>query len=237
MHDRCPQCGNLLICDPERDEVVCPHCGLVVDDRPLVYATSKSENKRRRRREVALNIGVDTWLRAGLEVVQDLYQRVFFDQCTLKTAEIILSEIHENVPRRKLPNYEHAARFAVLVASRRCGEVVELRRLFKRVSELRKLISRHEHLRKLYIPLNRSEQVAQLALKIAMCLEGKGVKNATRAVAERVRELKVVSGKPLNIAIAVVHSVLGADASKIAECSNTTTDTVRRAIRRFPRLF
>jgi transcription initiation factor TFIIIB Brf1 subunit/transcription initiation factor TFIIB len=225
-----------LICDPERDEVVCPHCGLVIDDRPLVYATSRNDESERHGRRVTFNIG-DTWLHASLEVVWDLYGHVFFDQCTLKTAEIILNEIHKNVPRRRLPDYELAARFAVLVASRKCGEVVELRRLFKRVSELRKLISRHEHLRKLYTPLNKSEQVMQLALKIAMCLEGKGVKNATRAVAERVRELKVVSGKPLNIAIAVVRNVLGADASKIAECSNTTTDVVKRAIRRFSRLF
>jgi transcription initiation factor TFIIIB Brf1 subunit/transcription initiation factor TFIIB len=234
LHDRCPQCGNLLICDPEHGEIVCPHCGLVVDDRPLVHVGRSNESERHGRR-ITFNIG-DTWLRASLGVVWDLYGHVFFDQCTLKTAEIILNEIHKNVPRRKLPDYELAAKFAILIASRKCGEIVELKRLLK-ASEIHKLISRHEHLRKLYTPLNKSEQVTQLALKIAMCLEDKGVKNATRAVAERVRELKVVSGKPLNIAIAVVHSVLGADTGKIAECSNTTIDVVKRAIRRFPRLF
>jgi transcription initiation factor TFIIIB Brf1 subunit/transcription initiation factor TFIIB len=238
VYVKCPQCGkNPLVYDPERGEIVCPHCGLVIDDRPLVHVANES---REQRREKAVLIAVirDTWLRASLEVLRKLYKHVFFDQCTLKTAEKILAEIYNNT--RKRPDYEHAAKFAVLVASRKCGEYVKLKKLFNSISEIYELLTKHEYLHKLYTPPDKTTQTRQLALKIAECLEEKGV-TILEDVAEKTKNLKLdtASGKPLNIAIAIVHNVLrgktSVDVDKIAECSDTTINIVKNAIRSYAR--
>jgi len=245
MHEsveKCPYCGKTpLIYDSEHCEIVCPYCGLVIDDRPLVSTSSsrdgKDSEKHRRRRPVLISTAHDTWLRAGLEIVRELYRHVFSDTCTLKTAERILSEIYQNVPRRELPDYEHAAKFAVLVASRRCGEIVELKMLFNSISEVYELL-KHDYLRKLYTPPDKTAQITQHALRIAKCLDEIVISSE---VEERVRMLKLdtISSKPVNIAIALVYNMLGkrVDLSKLAECSNTTTRAVKNAIRKYAHLF
>jgi uncharacterized Zn finger protein (UPF0148 family) len=243
--EKCPYCKNPLVYDSEHCEIVCPHCGLVIDDRPLVSTSSsrnkdsdREDRKHRRRRPVLISTD-DTWLRAGLEIVRDLYmyKRVFSDTCTLKTAERILSEIYQNVPRRKLPNCEHAAKFAVLIASRRCGEIVELKRLFNSISEVYELL-KHDYLRKLYTPPDKATQITQHALRIAKCLDEIVISSE---VMERVKMLKLgtISSKPVNIAIALVYSMLRkrVDLSKLAECSNTTIHAVKNAIRKYTHLF
>jgi hypothetical protein len=248
VYESCPYCGKNVIYDSERCEIVCPHCGLVIDDRPLV-STSSSRNedggrkgrKHRRRRPVL--ISTDAWLRAGLEIVRDLYMRVFSDTCTFETAERILSEIYQNVPRRKLPNYEHAAKFAVLVASRRCNEFVELEKLFKSVSEVYELL-RHDYLHKLYAPPDRASQIKQLAMRIAKCLEKRGVQVVV--VVDEVRldrdRLCTISAKPLNLAVALVYSTLkkraiAVDLAEIAECAGTRVNAIKNAIERYSRIF
>lgn len=243
--EKCPYCGkNPLIYDSEHGEIVCPHCGVVIDDRPLVSTSSSRDDKdsgrkHRRTRPVLISTAHDTWLRAGLAIVRDLYlyKRVFSDTCTLKTAERILSEIHQNLPRRKLPDCERAAKFAVLVASRRCGEIVELKMLFNSVSEVYELL-KHDYLRKLYTPPDKTAQITQHALRIAKCLDEIVISSE---VMERVRMLKLdtISSKPVNIAIALVYSMLKkrVDLSKLAECGNTTIHAVKNAIRKYAHLF
>jgi transcription initiation factor TFIIIB Brf1 subunit/transcription initiation factor TFIIB len=155
----------------------------------------------------------------------------------LKTAERILSEMYRSMPRQELPNCESAAKFAVLVASRRCGEFVELKMLFNSVSEVYELL-KHGYLRKLYTPPDKTAQITQHALRIAKCLDKVVVPSE---VEERVRALKLdtVSSKPVNIAIVLVYNMLGKRVSvnKLAECANTTVHVVRNAIKRHSRLF
>jgi transcription initiation factor TFIIIB Brf1 subunit/transcription initiation factor TFIIB len=243
LQEKCPQCGkNPLVYDLEYHEIVCPRCGLVIDDRPLV-SVAENYKERWHRGSAFISVGADAWLHISLEIVRSMYKRVFFDTCTLKTAEIILNEIHENVPRQKLPDYELAARFAVLVASRRCGETVELESLFESLSELSSLL-RHDYLRRLYVPPDRSVQIAQHALRIAKCLEERGVQGAVERVSREAGRLDrgrlhTTSARPLSLAIALVYSVLRgrADTSEIAECAGTTVDSVKKAVERYACIF
>ena len=253
MHEKCPYCGkNPLIYDSEHCEIVCPYCGVVIDDRPLVSTSSRDskdgDRKHRHRRLVLTSTAHDTWLRAGLEVVRDLYlyKRVFSDTCTLDTAERILSEMYRSVPRRELPDYEHAAKFAVLVASRRCDEFVELEKLFGSVSEVYKLL-KHDYLHKLYAPPDRASQIKQLAVRIAKCLGERGVHRAVVAVIDEAKSLDrdrlcTTSAKPLSLAVALVYSALkkraiAVDLAEVAECAGTGVNAIRKAVGKYSQIF
>jgi len=250
--EKCPYCGkNPLIYDSEHGEIVCPHCGAVIDDRPLVSASSSrdgkySDREHGRRRPVLISTAHDAWLRAGLEIVRKLHKHVFSDTCTLKTAERILSEIYRNVPRRELPDCESAAKFAILVASRRCNEFVELGKLFESVSEVYELL-RHDYLHKLYAPPDRASQIKQLAVRIAKCLEWRGVHRAVATVVDEVKRLDrdrlcTTSAKPLSLAVALVYTALKKRAiavvlAEMAECAATRANAVKKAIERYSHIF
>jgi transcription initiation factor TFIIIB Brf1 subunit/transcription initiation factor TFIIB len=243
LQEKCPHCGkNPLVYDLERHEVVCPHCGLVIDDRPLVsVADCYKHREHGHRRLVFINVCADAWLHISLEIVRSMYKQVFFDTCTLKTAERVLADMRKS--SRRLPDCEKVAKFAVLVASRRCGEVVELEKLFESVSEVYELL-RHDYLRKLYAPPDRIVQIVQHALKIAKCLEERGVHGAVARIAEKAEQLShdklcTVSARPRNLAVVLVHSTLKdtVDLSEITECAGTKTSTIIKAIKRYSHVF
>jgi len=230
MYDKCPECGgNPIIYDIEFHAYVCPHCGLVINDRPLVYQFYQDYGGYYYREKIVVKQR-NTWLRAGVEVIEKLCNDIFKDECIFKIAIQILREMHDS--EFKLPSYEAAAKFAVLVASRKCNKHVDSKKLFKSISELYELLIKHSYLQQYYTPPTK-ELALNIALNTIKCL-GENNDKITETIKKLVEKINI-SVKPLTLAILLVYTAhivnnIKLEYKHIAKCLETTENTVKQAI-------
>jgi len=243
MYDKCPNCGYYVIYDSFSHEYVCPNCGTVVCDRPLVYDVRRHFSGGVIDNDVIVVDKVvlkNTWLSAGIELVDKMRGVVYSDYCTQKTSINLLREIYNNMDKYKLPDYTAVAKYVVLIASRKCSEHVDVRKLFKSINEIYKLTSTHKYLRQLYTPLTLREQAVNIAVNTIKCLEKHRVlnNNNIEEITETIKTLAektTISTKPRTLAIALVYTACLKHGYKIkttylTTCTNTTKNIVKRAI-------
>jgi TFIIB zinc-binding. len=244
--EKCPQCGHYVIYDSFYHEYVCPQCGVVVCDKPLVYDSSRYDRREEAVHYSALREGVlkrDWWLLAGIEFIIEMRGVVFHDYCTQRTAIEILRDVYEKLGKKAWRlDYEDVSKYAVLVASRRCGEHVESTKLFKSLRDLYRLVRSHSYLREIYTPPRTSEQVVQDTMRILKCLEERGAiqdpSAVKRVVSELASKLPSTSIPPRHAAIILVHAaILHSNQKRIkleqlAQCSNTTKMALQHILRR-----
>jgi transcription initiation factor TFIIIB Brf1 subunit/transcription initiation factor TFIIB len=239
---KCPFCGfSPVIYDAKQQIIVCPHCGSVIDDRLLMYVCERRESGRNNATRDIVNFKPgNVWRRASIELAMKMYNRVFYSSCTLEAAIDLIRKIYASID--ELPRYDVITRFAILVASRKCGEYVEFKKLFSRQSDLTKLLAKYDYLRQIYIPSNPRDSTLTVVHSILKCLVNKGVLSPDMvvrvdSVVRDIHEGSGVYGKPRTIAaglvyVACVKCGLGVKYRDVAKCAGMSVGAVLGAVRR-----
>jgi hypothetical protein len=207
-----------------------------------MYVRERRESERNNdARDVVYFKPGNVWRRASIELAMKMYNRVFYSSCTLDATIDLIRRIYASI-EDELPRYDVITRFAVLVASRKCGEYVEFKKLFSRQSDLTKLLAKYDYLRQIYIPSNPRDSTLTVVHEILKCLVNKGVLSPgmVERVASVVRDLHEgsgVYGKPRTIAtglvyVACVKCGLGVKYSDVAGCAGMSVGAVLGAVRR-----
>jgi len=240
---KCPFCGfSPVIYDAKQQIVVCPHCGSVIDDRLLMHVCERRESGRNNATRDIVNFKPgNVWRRASIELAMKMYKRVFHSSCTLDTTIDLIRKIYESIDD-ELPRYDVITRFAILVASRKCGEYVEFKKLFSRQSDLTKLLAKYDYLRQIYIPSNPRDSTLTVVHEILKCLVNKGVLPPDMVVrvgnvVRDIHESNGIYGKPRTIAaglvyVACVKSDINVKYSDVASCAGMSIGAVLGAVRR-----
>jgi hypothetical protein len=183
----------------------------------------------------------NVWRRASIELAMKMYKRVFHSSCTLDTTIDLIRKIYESIDD-ELPRYDVITRFAILVASRKCGEYVEFKKLFSRQSDLTKLLAKYDYLRQIYIPSNPRDSTLTVVHEILKCLVNKGVLPPGMVVrvgnvVKDIHEGCGIYGKPRTAAaglvyVACVKCGLGVKYSDVATCAGMSVGAVLGAVRR-----
>jgi hypothetical protein len=228
---KCNYCGGEVIYDAYFSEWVCSRCGVVIDPRPIDCSELYSHPELK---YYAKNGGARvSWLISATEHVKSLSSVAYSSDCTFETAVKLVYEIyHSHV--KPLPPAEDTAKFAVLVASRLCGEVVSFEKLFSSAREL-SLLLRHSALRRLYKPPSTKELALDIVVKAAKCLEERGVRVDYSAL-ELIDKFTGMGLKPRTIAILVLYKTTGSKLY-LAECLGVSHQVICNAVKKHSTLF
>lgn len=239
---KCPYCDkNPVIYDWTLNIYVCSHCGSVIDDRPIVDCDEDYE-----RPEVLLIKPVTIkqrrgrWLAPAVEAVNSMYKRVFWDECTLKTAISMLHDLSRRIKKITLiEDYDALARFSILVSSRKCREPIALEKLFPSQHALTRLMNRYPQLVELYEPINLRDELVKNIVALTECLELEN-KDKILELAKIISDKIPIYTKPSTQAEAIVYYAIKKQGQKItrkliekiAKCMNKTPGGVRSTLAR-----
>gem|GEM_PF-6283798 len=204
---KCPYCGENPVIRELNGVLVCPHCGSVVDEKPIddsfiedlreelfsnsftyrLHSKGIGETLPVSLKDFAIKLHGKERLEVCLRKLYKYYGVLFRDECTLSEAarliHIVLDSDRARTPRAKI--LDTLVRTAVLIASRKCGREVGVEVLFPRLKRgrflkiLSRILERFPALREHYVAPRTRESLRDNIVKATMCLENNKLVEST----------------------------------------------------------
>ena len=190
----------------------------------------------------------DEWLLRAIGYLDYLDYRVFRDRCTRGVAESIIKSVAEHYKDSKhRPDFRLIVKYAILIASRECGECIDYDKLLRHSPRISSsILSKYVYLKKFYKPLDLHSYTKACIKRVVDCLVKRGFMEAIQREKLLLSAMELVdqlscskptrSWKPFVLAglyvyIANEKQGLGIDLQAISSCIDRSVEDLRQLLR------